>query len=65
MSLLTAQPHSASAVAATAIEAATLGHAALAELVRFRPDIGVTIYRNLAAGLGAKLARASQGPSPD
>ena len=59
MSLLTAQPHSASAVATSPIEAATLSHADLTELIRFRPDIGVTIYRNLAAGLGAKLARTS------
>ena len=31
---------------------------ALNRLVRQRPDIGVVIYRNLAAQLGAKLLRA-------
>jgi hypothetical protein len=40
------------------VETAVLGHAELAELVRLRPDIGLHIYRNLAAGLGEKLKRA-------
>ena len=30
----------------------------LTRLVRRRPDIGVTLYRNLAAELGEKLRRA-------
>jgi GNAT superfamily N-acetyltransferase len=57
MSLLTGQPHSASAVAAQATEAATLSHNDLAGLIRTRPDIGLVIFRNLAIGLGAKLGR--------
>jgi hypothetical protein len=58
-SLLTGQPHSASAIAAQPVETAALGHADLGQVVRLRPDIGLVIYRNLAIGLGAKLSRAS------
>jgi GNAT superfamily N-acetyltransferase len=58
MSLLTGQPHSASAVATQPIDTATLGHDELVTLVRARPDIGLVIFRNLAIGLGTKLARA-------
>jgi GNAT superfamily N-acetyltransferase len=58
MSLLTAAPHSATAVARTRVEAAVLGHRDLAELVRLRPDIGLQIYRNLAVGMGEKLKRS-------
>lgn len=58
MSLLTSHPHSATARAVDAIAAASLGHHDLEGLVRLRPDIGVVIFRNLAAGLGEKLARA-------
>jgi GNAT superfamily N-acetyltransferase len=58
MSLLTARPHSATAVARTHLETAVLGHQDLAELVRQRPDIAVHLYRNLAAGLGEKLKRS-------
>ncbi len=58
-SLLTGAPHSATGVAMVASEAAALTHQDLTQLIRFRPDIGLAIYRNLAIGLGAKLARAS------
>jgi hypothetical protein len=58
ISLLTGAPRSATATARTSVEAAVLGHRDLAELVRLRPDIGLQIYRNLAAGLGEKLKRA-------
>jgi CRP-like cAMP-binding protein len=58
MSLLTGQPHSASAVAVQATDVATLGHGDLTGLMRARPDIGLVIFRNLAIGLGAKLGRA-------
>jgi len=58
MSLLTGEPHSASAVAAQATETAALSHADLASLIRARPDIGLIVFRNLAIGLGAKLGRA-------
>jgi CRP-like cAMP-binding protein len=58
MSLLTGEPHSASAVAAQATETAALNHADLAALIRARPDIGLIVFRNLAIGLGAKLGRA-------
>ena len=57
MSLLTGQPHSASAVATGPTQTATLTHDEFAALVRFRPDIGLIIFRNLAIGLGAKLGR--------
>jgi CRP-like cAMP-binding protein len=58
MSLLTGEPHSASAVATQPTEAAALSHSDLTGLVRARPDIGLVIFRNLAIGLGAKLGRA-------
>jgi GNAT superfamily N-acetyltransferase len=57
--LLTGAPHSATAVAATGIEAAVLTHRGLCDLVRLRPDIGVVLYKNLAVGLGTKLRRSS------
>jgi GNAT superfamily N-acetyltransferase len=58
MSLLTGAGHSATALASTAVEVATLSHHDLAELVRLRPDIGALIYKNLAVGLGQKLKRS-------
>jgi GNAT superfamily N-acetyltransferase len=57
MSFLTAAPHSATATAVTPVETAVLGHKDLAELIRFRPDIGLHVYRNLAIGTGEKLKR--------
>jgi GNAT superfamily N-acetyltransferase len=60
ISLLTAAPRSATATARTSLEAAVLGHADLAELVRLRPDIGLQIYKNLALGLGEKLKRSGE-----
>ena len=56
-SLLCAAGHSATATALTHVEMAILAHQDLAELIRLRPDIGLLIYRNLAAGLGEKLKR--------
>lgn len=61
MSLLTGEPHSATAVAAQPTEAATLTHAEFAALVRVRPDIGLQVFRNLAVGLGRKLSRSRTG----
>jgi CRP-like cAMP-binding protein/GNAT superfamily N-acetyltransferase len=58
MSLLTGQPHSATAFVTSPSEAAALSHRDLQALVRLRPDIGVVMFRNLASGLGAKLTRA-------
>jgi GNAT superfamily N-acetyltransferase len=64
ISLLTGAPHSATAVATAVSEAAALTHQDLIQLIRFRPDIGLALYRNLAVGLGAKLARASTNEPP-
>jgi len=58
VSLLSARPHSATATAQGAVEAAQLLQRDLMELIRRRPDIGVIIYRNLAVGLGHKLLRS-------
>lgn len=58
MSLLTGEAHSATARATSRLRAATLGHRELEGLLRQRPDIGVVILRNLATGLGQKLARS-------
>lgn len=62
MSLVTCGTHSATASATNAVETAVLSHDRLLELIRRRPDIGVVVYRNLAAGLCEKLRRASQPP---
>ncbi|HHK42552.1 MAG TPA: cyclic nucleotide-binding domain-containing protein [Planctomycetaceae bacterium] len=56
MSLLRATPHSAAARARTAVEAAVIDHDDLLQLARRRPDVGATIFRNLARGLTEKLA---------
>jgi GNAT superfamily N-acetyltransferase len=59
ISWLTGAAHSATATARTPLEIAVLDRLDLAELIRFRPDIGLLIYRNLAAGLAEKLKRSS------
>ena len=61
--MLTGAAHSATATALTDVETAVLGHSDLAELIRLRPDIGLHIYRNLAAGLGEKLKRSGMSPA--
>jgi GNAT superfamily N-acetyltransferase len=58
LALLTAAPHSATVTARSRVEAAVLKHQDLTELARRRPDIGMTIYRNLALDVGKKLRRA-------
>jgi len=60
VSLLSSKPHSATATAEGLVEAGELLQSDLADLIRRRPDIGVIIYRNLAVGLGDKLARSSE-----
>jgi CRP/FNR family transcriptional regulator len=57
LALLLGTSHSASVVTRSPAEVALLSHADLAALVRRRPDIGIVLYRNLAAGLGEKLRR--------
>lgn len=59
LSMLSEGPHTATAVAETAVEAAVLTHDELTDLVRLRPDIGVCLYRNLAIGMGDKLLRSN------
>jgi CRP-like cAMP-binding protein len=58
--LLTGANHSATAAARTGVEVAVLSHRDLTELIRLRPDIGLALYRNLAAGLGEKLKRSGE-----
>jgi CRP-like cAMP-binding protein len=58
MALLTRAAHSATATARTEVVTAVLGHRDLTELVRFRPDIGLLIYKNVAVGIGKKLQRS-------
>ena len=60
VSLLSSKPHSATATSEGLVEAAELPQRDLEDLIRRRPDIGVIIYRNLAVGLGDKLARSSE-----
>ncbi len=59
VSLLSDQPRSATATAEEPVEAAVWRRQDLVDLIRRRPDIGVTLYRNLAVGLGDKLRRAT------
>ena len=47
-------------MALEAVEAAVLGRDEMESLVRRRPDIGLVLYRNLAAQLGEKLIRADR-----
>ena len=58
MSLLAASEHFATATAKCDVEAATISHDQICHLARARPDIGVVLYRNLAAGLSRKLRRS-------
>jgi hypothetical protein len=60
MSLLSASAHSASAHAATPVEAAVLPYDDLKHLLRRRPDIGVVLYCNLAQELADKLKRSDK-----
>jgi GNAT superfamily N-acetyltransferase len=57
ISTLTGDVHSATATALTPLELAVLDRRDLAELIRLRPDIGLLIYRNLAAELAERLKR--------
>jgi CRP-like cAMP-binding protein/GNAT superfamily N-acetyltransferase len=57
-SLLASRAHSATARAVSRVEAAVIDRNTLAGLARRRPDIGLTIYRNLARELGQKLSRS-------
>ena len=51
-------PHTATAVArGEGVTAARIAYDDLTSLIRRRPDIGVVIYRNLAADVSAKLKR--------
>jgi CRP-like cAMP-binding protein/GNAT superfamily N-acetyltransferase len=62
ISLLTGAAHSSTATALVDVEMAVLDHRDLGEFIRLRPDIGLHIYRNLAAGLGEKLRRSGVMP---
>ena len=57
MALLLGEPHSATAVATCAVEAARLSNRDVTELIRHRPDIGVVLYRNLGVEVSRKLRR--------
>jgi CRP-like cAMP-binding protein/GNAT superfamily N-acetyltransferase len=52
--------HSVSAVAKTTVETAAFPNRDFSELIRRRPDIGVVIYRNLAADISTKLKLAAE-----
>ncbi len=62
ISLLTGAAHSATAIALTRLDMAVLNRRELDELIRLRPDIGLLIWRNLAAGLAEKLKRSGDAP---
>ena len=52
--------HSLDAVAFTDVQTAMFSNLALVELIRRRPDIGVILYRNLAADVSRKLQIADE-----
>jgi len=60
ISLVSATPHSATAIARDDVKTASLTHQRLHDLVRHRPDIGVVIYRNVAIQLGKKLQQTDR-----
>lgn len=57
VSLLTGEPHSATARAEAPVMAAAITREGLDGLIRERPDLGLVLYRNLAIGLGRKLQK--------
>jgi CRP-like cAMP-binding protein len=57
LSLLTGEPHSATARAEAPVMAAVVTRGHLDALIGKRPDIGLVLYRNLAIALGRKLQR--------
>ena len=57
VSLLRKTPHTATAVADGPVEAASVSHTDLNQLLQQRSDIGVVLFRNLATGLSSKLSR--------
>lgn len=57
ISLLHEVDHTATVSATSELEVAAMPRRDLMRLIRRRPDIGMVIYRNLAAGLGDKLHR--------
>lgn len=54
--------HSVSAIAKTSVETAAFPNRDFSELIRQRPDIGVVIYRNLAADISTKLKLTREPP---
>ena len=52
--------HSLTATAKTEVETAAFAHDEILQLIRRNPDIGVIIYRNLAADLRFKLSPSSR-----
>lgn len=54
--------HSVDATAKTAVDTAAFSHRDFSALIRQRPDIGVVIYRNLAADVSTKLKLAGKSP---
>lgn len=62
---LTGGDHSATAIAATDVDAGILTKTDLNGIVRLRPGIGVILYRNLARGLGEKLRRTDRRRGSD
>ena len=58
------RPHSLTATAKTAVETAVLPHQDMLQMIRRNPDIGVIIYRNIAADVSAKLSRCPSWASP-
>jgi len=65
LSLLTGEPHSATARAEAPVMAAVVGRTHLDALIGKRPDIGLVLYRNLAIALGRKLQRTGHSLAGD
>ncbi|NIP99870.1 MAG: GNAT family N-acetyltransferase [Nitrospinaceae bacterium] len=64
LSFLTGENHSATAVTNGPVLGAVFSDRELSALIRQRPDIGVTLFRNLGVGLGRKLQRMDRNLVP-
>jgi CRP-like cAMP-binding protein len=59
------RPHSLTAIAKTPVETAVMPHQDMLQMIRRNPDIGVIIYRNLAADVSSKLRQCQAETSQD
>jgi GNAT superfamily N-acetyltransferase len=59
-----APAHAMDAIAKSQVDTAAFAHSDFIELIRQRPDIGVVLYRNLAADISSKLKKSQPPGKP-